>query len=80
MEDLKSFLWRVWNTAKYPILTIALGVSAKIINDVVAAQTVLVLTSPMYWDGVAVTVLSLLGGVLGVSGMAGVDKIIRKSR
>lgn len=76
-KEFRQFLFRVWNTVKYPLASILLALVGKIVMDVSEAKTVSVLFDPKYWDAIAVMFLSLIAGVLGVGGMAGADKLIR---
>lgn len=79
-RELKTFLFRVWNTIKYPLLSIFLGVFGKIVVDVQNANTLKVLLDLGYWDQIGVVILVLVGGVLGVGGMAGADKVMREKK
>jgi len=78
--ELKAFLLRVWNTVKYPLVSIFLGVLGKIIGDVSEVQTLSILTNWTYWDSIAVTLLQLVGAVLGVGTMSGADKVLRMKK
>lgn len=76
-KKTKAFLYRVWNTVKYPLGSVLLGISIKVIEDIVDANTISVLASWGYWDSIVVLALQLIAGILGIGVTAGADKVLR---
>lgn len=77
-EQKVTFLWRVWNTIKLPLLAIAGVVFGKVLADIAFSETVMVVASWHYWDGVLVEVAKYVSFTLGVGTLAGYEKITNR--